>query len=190
MSQAPIKLIPRNVAALRADNNLPTALGRCLAIRSRLARIWCGNCFPGLECDLRNLERRFFLLEVDIQDTEIDVISVTWRAFRSRPQRRDFRRHCHYLPQISSGLSQGRSGPSARCAGPSAARVQTLVVADLRLQARSESLAAGCLDGHSSSDGRNRGRITPPSGNTTRSLVRNGRAIWMTMERWPNVSAG
>jgi hypothetical protein len=36
-----------------------------------------GNCFPGLEFDLRNLERRFFpFLEVNIGDNEISVVSV------------------------------------------------------------------------------------------------------------------
>ncbi len=34
-----------------------------------------GNCFPGLECDLRNLERRFFpFLETDITDNEIRIV--------------------------------------------------------------------------------------------------------------------
>jgi len=36
-----------------------------------------GNCFPGLECDLRNLERRFFpFLEVDIADNSIRIVGV------------------------------------------------------------------------------------------------------------------
>jgi hypothetical protein len=36
-----------------------------------------GNCFPGLECDLRNLERRFFpFLEVDIGDDQITLVGV------------------------------------------------------------------------------------------------------------------
>lgn len=36
-----------------------------------------GNCFPGLECDLRNLERRFLpFLEVDILDSGIRLVGV------------------------------------------------------------------------------------------------------------------
>src|SRR6516225_9994089 len=36
-----------------------------------------GNCFPGLECDLRNLERRFFpFLEADISDNAIQIVGA------------------------------------------------------------------------------------------------------------------
>src|SRR6202047_4146817 len=36
-----------------------------------------GNFFPGLECDLRNLERRFFpFLEVDTDFSDIVVVAV------------------------------------------------------------------------------------------------------------------
>src|SRR5713101_4971642 len=74
----PIKLIPRNVAALRRGQD-PTRAVRLVPgnpVSTRLES-GVGNCFPGLECDLRNLERRFFpFLEVDIRDTEITVASV------------------------------------------------------------------------------------------------------------------
>lgn len=80
--QAPIKLIPRNVAAARRGRSAATA-SRLIAgnpVSTRLES-GVGNCFPGLECDLRNLERRFFpFLEVDIleggQAEEIRIVAV------------------------------------------------------------------------------------------------------------------
>jgi hypothetical protein len=80
--QDPIKLIPRNVAALRRGQNQQNAAGLVAGnpVSTRLEAS-IGNCFPGLECDLRNLERRFFpFLEVDIEETNsgtiIRVVSV------------------------------------------------------------------------------------------------------------------
>src|SRR6476646_3816640 len=66
--KAPIKLIPRNVAALRRGQNQRDAVqlvpGNPVSTRLESG---IGNCFPGLECDLRNLERRFFpFLEIEI----------------------------------------------------------------------------------------------------------------------------
>jgi hypothetical protein len=80
--QAPIKLIPRNVAAARRGRSAASA-SRLIAgnpVSTRLES-GVGNCFPGLECDLRNLERRFFpFLEVDIleggQAEEIRIVAV------------------------------------------------------------------------------------------------------------------
>jgi hypothetical protein len=70
--QDPIKLIPRNVAALRRGQN-PNNAAKLVSgnpVSTRLES-GVGNCFPGLECDLRNLERRFFpFLEVDIEQTQ------------------------------------------------------------------------------------------------------------------------
>ncbi len=61
------KLLPRNVAALRRGQT-PEAATRVAAgnpISTRLES-GVGNCFPGLEFDMRNLERRFFpFLEVE-----------------------------------------------------------------------------------------------------------------------------
>ena len=61
------KLLPRNVAALRRSQ-MPEAATRVTAgnpISTRLES-GVGNCFPGLEFDMRNLERRFFpFLEVE-----------------------------------------------------------------------------------------------------------------------------
>jgi hypothetical protein len=61
------KLLPRNVAALRRGQT-PEAAARVIAgnpISTRLES-GVGNCFPGLEFDMRNLERRFFpFLEVE-----------------------------------------------------------------------------------------------------------------------------
>ena len=72
------KLIARNVAAVRrfadASSLVRTTAGNPVSTRLESG---IGNCFPGLECDLRNLERRFFpFLEVDISDTQIALVGV------------------------------------------------------------------------------------------------------------------
>jgi hypothetical protein len=62
------KLLPRNVAALRRFQD-PAAAPREVTGNPVMTRLesGIGNCFPGLECDLRNLERRFFpFLEIEI----------------------------------------------------------------------------------------------------------------------------
>jgi len=72
------KLIPRNAPALRklAEKNPEPRLVAGNPVSTRLES-GIGNCFPGLECDLRNLERRFFpFLEMDMPDTEISVVGV------------------------------------------------------------------------------------------------------------------
>jgi hypothetical protein len=77
---APLKLLPRNAAALRraADSRRTPRLvpGNSVATRPESG---VGNCYPGLECDLRNLERRFFpFLEVDLLEglAEVRVLAV------------------------------------------------------------------------------------------------------------------
>ena len=72
------KLFARNVAAVRrfADpsNLLSITAGNPVSTRLESG---IGNCFPGLECDLRNLERRFFpFLEMDPIDNFIFLASV------------------------------------------------------------------------------------------------------------------
>src|ERR1700730_17445625 len=62
------KLLPRNVAALRRFQDpacaQPLATGNPVMTRHEWG---IAKCFPGLECDLRNLERRFFpFLEIEI----------------------------------------------------------------------------------------------------------------------------
>ena len=73
-----IKLIPRNAPALRKSrekNPMPHLVaGNSVSTRLESG---IGNCFPGLECDLRNLERRFFpFLEMDMPDNEITLVRV------------------------------------------------------------------------------------------------------------------
>ncbi len=73
-----IKLVPRNAAALRraqtADSAIKPVAGNPVSTRLESG---VGNCYPGLEADLRNLERRFFpFLEVDIANTEIRIVAV------------------------------------------------------------------------------------------------------------------
>ena len=78
MNNPEIKLIPRNAPAFRKSSTL-NPQPRLVAgnpISTRLES-GIGNCFPGLECDLRNLERRFFpFLEMDMPDNTIDLVKV------------------------------------------------------------------------------------------------------------------
>ena len=86
MSKTPkVKLVPRNIAALRRGAT-PGTRSRIVAgnpVSTRL-EAGVGNCFPGLECDLRNLERRFFpFLEVDIADNRIGIAKVDLKGARA-----------------------------------------------------------------------------------------------------------
>jgi Ferritin-like len=68
-----LKLIPRNATARQSSAPL-LAAGNSVAT---LLESGVGNCFPGLECDLRNLERRFFPhLECDMVDGGVRVAAV------------------------------------------------------------------------------------------------------------------
>ncbi len=72
----PMKLLPRNAAAFRAGSGREARLAAGNPVSTRLES-GVGNCFPGLECDVRNLDRRFFpFLEVDIIDNFIIVAAV------------------------------------------------------------------------------------------------------------------
>src|SRR3954447_3712263 len=77
VSEVSGKLLPRNLAALRAGadpGSVPQAAGNPA---STLLQSGVGNCFPGLEFDMRNLERRFFpFLEVDTNFARLFVASV------------------------------------------------------------------------------------------------------------------
>jgi hypothetical protein len=71
MTDTRAKLLPRNAAALRRFQD-PATPPRQVPGNPASTRLesGIGNCFPGLECDLRNLERRFFpFLEVEIDFT-------------------------------------------------------------------------------------------------------------------------
>jgi Ferritin-like len=85
MSKAPkLKLIPRNIAALRRGRTPGLVAGNPVSTRLESG---VGNCFPGLECDLRNLERRFFpFLEVNIDDNSIGIASVDLAGARAASQ--------------------------------------------------------------------------------------------------------
>jgi hypothetical protein len=78
MTNPQIKLVPRNAPAFRKSGqiNPQPHLVTGNPISTRLES-GIGNCFPGLECDLRNLERRFFpYLEMDMPDVTIDLVKV------------------------------------------------------------------------------------------------------------------
>jgi Ferritin-like len=85
MSKTPkVKLIPRNIAALRRSSTPRMVAGNPVSTRLESG---VGNCFPGLECDLRNLERRFFpFLEVNIDDNKISVVGVDLTGARAASQ--------------------------------------------------------------------------------------------------------
>lgn len=83
--QDPIKLIPRNAAAFRRGQT-PEAAARLVTGNSAATRLesGVGNCFPGLECDIRNLERRFFpFLEVDILGNVMSIAAVDMPGVQS-----------------------------------------------------------------------------------------------------------
>ncbi|MBI1761953.1 MAG: hypothetical protein HYR56_11005 [Acidobacteria bacterium] len=83
--QDPIKLIPRNVAALRRGQK-PADAARLVTGNSAATRLesGVGNCFPGLECDLRNLEHRFFpFLEVEIVGNTVVIVAVELAGVQS-----------------------------------------------------------------------------------------------------------
>jgi hypothetical protein len=133
---APIKLIPRNVAALRRGQR-PTGVVRQVPgnpVSTRLES-GVGNCFPGLECDLRNLERRFFpFLEVDIQDTEINVASVDSAGVKIAANNGQITADTASIyRQIDSGLSDGRKWTITQIQGNfGLLGDQTLIIANLR----------------------------------------------------------
>ena len=70
-----------------------------------------GNCFPGLECDLRNLERRFFpCLEVDITDNLIDIVSVDLEALSAAVRGKQLdKTAASRLRRIAAGLKAGQT---------------------------------------------------------------------------------
>src|SRR5579871_6001682 len=114
--QGPLKLIPRNVAALRRGLPFPkvasTVAGNPMSTRLESG---VGNCFPGLEFDLRNLERRFFpFLEVDIRNDEnpttIRVASVDMPSVRlaSKAGQLPADRSANYR-QLDAGIKNGET---------------------------------------------------------------------------------
>ena len=132
----PIKLIPRNVAALRRGQS-PTGAVRLVPgnpVSTRLES-GVGNCFPGLECDLRNLERRFFpFLEVNIRDAQINVASVDMAGVKTAANNGQITADTASIyQQIDSGVSAGRNWTITQMQGTfGLLGPQTLIIADLR----------------------------------------------------------
>jgi hypothetical protein len=106
-----VKLLPRNVAALRQGQD-PPATPRVIAGNPMSTRLesGIGNCFPGLECDLRNLERRFFpCLEVDITDNLIVIVSVDVDALPAAVRGKQLKKTAAAaLRRIAAGLKSGQ----------------------------------------------------------------------------------
>src|SRR5215813_14196147 len=135
--QEPIKLIPRNVAALRRGQR-PQDGARQVSgnpVSTRLES-GVGNCFPGLECDLRNLERRFFpFLEVDIiDDTRINIVAVDMPGVQSAVSSGGMPANtASVYQQIANDLVQNRQRFIEEIRGTfGPLGVQTVVVANLR----------------------------------------------------------
>ncbi|MBB2708421.1 hypothetical protein N2597_22540 (plasmid) [Rhizobium sophoriradicis] len=84
MSSNEGKLLPRNVTAHRRLSSAITGKQNVAGnpASSRLES-GVGNCYPGLECDVRNLERRFVpFIEMDVVAivSEINVVAVDLNA--------------------------------------------------------------------------------------------------------------
>lgn len=74
MADAKFKVAARNMTARAAADVPMLPAGNSMAT---LLQSGVGNCFPGLECDLRNLERRFFpFLEIDLIGSYALVVAV------------------------------------------------------------------------------------------------------------------
>jgi hypothetical protein len=110
----PVKLVARNVAAARRGRapqrvaDIVIVAGNPMSTRLESG---IGNCFPGLECDLRNLERRFFpFLEVDIDDNSIVVVGVDAPAAAADAKSRSLPAdHAKLYQTIARDLAAGRS---------------------------------------------------------------------------------
>jgi hypothetical protein len=112
MSKTPkVKLIPRNIAALRRGGT-PALAPRLVAgnpVSTRLES-GVGNCFPGLECDLRNLERRFFpFLEVDIADNRIGIAGVDLKGARAASQAGNLTADLALYTRLNRDIDAGRA---------------------------------------------------------------------------------
>ena len=106
------KLIARNVAAVRrfanASRVAPTVAGNPVSTRLESG---IGNCFPGLECDLRNLERRFFpFLEMDPSENFIFLAGVDSDGVARATAAGDLpRSDATIYARLANELSAGRS---------------------------------------------------------------------------------
>jgi Ferritin-like len=117
MSKTPrLKLIPRNIAALRRGGTPRMIAGNPVSTRLEAG---VGNCFPGLECDLRNLERRFFpFLEVNIDDNRISIVSVDLTGARAASQAGDLpAADLALYTRLAQDIRAGRAWRIAQLAG-------------------------------------------------------------------------
>ena len=139
--QTPIKLIPRNVAALRRGQPSPTSAQLVAGnpVSTRLES-GVGNCFPGLECDLRGLERRFFpFLEVNIEEVgnltqKIDVVAVDLAGVQDSAKAGQMAAvTAATYRQINAGIAKGESCIIIRMQGTfGPLGVQSLEIAKLK----------------------------------------------------------
>jgi hypothetical protein len=110
----PVKLVARNVAAARRGRapqrvaDIVIVAGNPMSTRLESG---IGNCFPGLECDLRNLERRFFpFLEVDVDDNSIVIVGADAPGAAADAKSRGLPAdHAKLYQTIARDLAAGRS---------------------------------------------------------------------------------
>src|SRR5882757_8129646 len=165
----PVKLLPRNVAALRPGQNAAAGaqlvVGNSVSTRLESA---IGNCFPGLEFDARNLERRFFpFLEMELGDQVMQVASVDLDGVAAAAlppaDKQTYR-------SIASDLKQGRNWSVERIKGD----FGPLGPLDFALSD---------LHGRSFGEGR-----LPSDGWTAARLLKEGSAVTLRLTRRPKAT--
>ncbi|MER9259461.1 MULTISPECIES: ferritin-like domain-containing protein [unclassified Mesorhizobium] len=116
------KLLPRNVTAHRRLSNPATGKHRIAGnpASSRLES-GVGNCYPGLECDVRNLERRFVpFMEMDAVAVvrEIRLVSVDLGAALQAARAGEITREDFEVYQtLSDDLGDGAAAVVSRLEG-------------------------------------------------------------------------
>ena len=174
-SLQPPKLVARNVAAVRRFSD-PLTITRIAPGNPASTRLesGIGNCFPGLECDLRNLERRFFpFLEVDISDrmglASVDSEGVAHARAAGALSQAD----AAVYSTLASQLAAGRSVQVSRLAGDFGALGSLAVNLDLP-----DLNVAGDLGTPSTGPGR-----MPPDIWTAVRLLTEGSDVTLTFVR-------
>src|SRR5258708_1564936 len=167
------KLFPRNLTARAAVQ----VVGNPMSTRLESG---VGNCFPGLEFDHRNLDRRFFpglvfefteagalLLSVDLNDPALDRRSALGKTLAGQTGQ-DFAKGNWFIDEISQGgktitmsqdgqpLDTTTSWRVVRCLEPGPVKIRL----SLRLKNDSERVAQETVD----LEGERRSYVDPESG--------------------------
>ena len=167
-SKGSSKLLPRNVAAMRVGQGAVAAAevtaGNPVSTRLESG---IGNFFPGLECDLRNLERRFFpFLEIDTDFLQIVIRAVDLDGVTANEQALGAERVATYRT-IAGDLRDGNAWSVVSITGDFGPLGEQTV-----------TLAA--LSGESSGLGR-----APPDAWTAIRLLKEGAQVTLALLRAP-----